>query len=126
MAFDSGEAEVEALEFDGEAFVVDAEGMEDGGVEFVHVDGVFGDVVTEVVGCPIGEARLDSTSGHPTGEAAGVVVAAVVFAGEFALAIDGAAELAGPDDEGVLEHVALLEVLEEGGCRLVRVKALAG
>ena len=46
----AGEAEVEALEFDGEAFVVDTELVEDGGLEVVDFDDVFDGVVAEFVG----------------------------------------------------------------------------
>ena len=45
MAGDVGQAVVAALEFVGEAFVVDAEEVEEGGLKVVDVDGVFGDVV---------------------------------------------------------------------------------
>ena len=50
VAVDVGEAEVAALGSVGEAGVFDAHEVEDGGVEVVDVDGVFGDVVAEVVG----------------------------------------------------------------------------
>ena len=53
-----------------------------------------------------------------------MVVAAVVLVGELALAVGGAAELAAPDDQGVVEHAALLEVLDEGRAGLVDVLAL--
>ncbi len=54
------------------------------------------------------------------------MVATVVGLGETALAVDGAAELAAPDDEGVIEHAALLEIADEGGAGLVNVLALGG
>ena len=38
------------------------------------------------------------------------MVAPVVVAAQFALAIDCAAEFSTPDDEGVIEHAALFEV----------------
>ena len=42
------------------------------------------------------------------GEAAGMMVAAVVVGGQRALAVDGPAELAAPDDQRVVEQPALL------------------
>ena len=50
VVFDSGEAEVEAEVAEGEAFVVDAKELENGSLEVVDVDRVFGDVEAEVVG----------------------------------------------------------------------------
>jgi hypothetical protein len=53
------------LEAVGEALVVDAELVEEGGVEVVDVDGVLDDVEAEVV-CPaVTVARLDAAAGHP-------------------------------------------------------------
>ncbi len=51
-----GEAEVAALVAEGEALVVEAELVQDGGVEVVHVHGVLGDVEAELVRFAVGEA----------------------------------------------------------------------
>ena len=61
---DVGEAELAALVAEGEAFVIDAEEVEDGGVEVVDVDGVFGDGVAEFVGLAVGRniAEIDAGS----------------------------------------------------------------
>jgi len=69
---------------------------------------------------------LDTASGHPHGEAAGVMVAAVILVRQFALAVGRATEFAGEDQDGVVEQPALLEILNEGGAGLVDVEALAG
>ncbi len=122
---DAGESLVEALEGEGEAVVVDAELVEDGGVEVADADFVFGDVVGVVVGFAVGDAAFDASAGHPGGEAFGVVVAAVVVTGESALAVGGASEFSGEDDEGVIEHAALFEVVDEAGAGLVDVVGLA-
>src|SRR5258708_3735143 len=105
--FDAGELLVEALELVGEAFVVDAHAVEDGGVQVVDVDGVFDGVVGEVVGFAVDVAGLDAAAGEPGAEVSGVMVAAVVFVGEFSLGIDGAAELTAPDDERFVEQAVL-------------------
>ena len=44
------------------------------------------------------------------GEAARMMIAAVVLARQLALAVDRPAELAAPDDQRVVEHAALLQV----------------
>ena len=59
-----------------------------------------------------------------TREAARMMVAAVILRREIALAVDGAAEFAAPDDQRVVEHAALLQVLDQRGRGLVGVAAL--
>ena len=104
----------------------EAEEVKDGGVEVADVEGVFDNVVGEVVGFAVDGSTFGTASGHPHGEAAGVVVAAVIGLGEAALGVDGSAEFAAPNDEGVFEHAALLEVFDEGVAGLVDVFALGG
>ena len=70
--------------------------------------GILDDVVAEVVGLAVDRAALRAAAGHPHGEAARVMVAAVVLVGQAALRVDRAAEFAAPDDERVVEHAALL------------------
>src|SRR5437867_11840266 len=80
-----GEAEVAALELVDQLLVVDAQQAEHGGVEVMDVDGVFDDVVAVVVGLAVDQARFDPAAGGPEGEAAAVMVAAIVGGGEGAL-----------------------------------------
>src|SRR5262249_55546955 len=67
-----------------------------------------------LVGAAVDGAPLDAPAGEPDGEAEGVVVPAVAPLGER-----GAAELAGPDDQGGVEQAAALEVGEQGADGLV-------
>ena len=53
------------------------------------------------------------------------MVATVVFFGQRALRVDRAAELAAPDDQRVVQHTALLQILNQRGRWLVRLQALA-
>ena len=62
----------------GQTLVVDAQERQDGGVEVMDVNRVGDDVVAERVGLAVGQARLDSASRCPDGEAAGMVIAAIV------------------------------------------------
>lgn len=114
---------VESLVFEGEAFVIDAKAMERGGSEVTDVHRIFDDVVAEVIGLAMHAATGDAATGHPHAEAAAVVVAPGV---ELALTVYTAAEFAAPDDEGVVEHTALLEVGHQSGGGLVGVLALGG
>ncbi len=72
----------------------------------MYVDGVLGDVVAPIISLAMSDAALYPSAGQPDGKAAGMVVAAVGF-GVAALAVDGAAEFAAPDDEGVVEEAAI-------------------
>ena len=126
VVFDSGEAEVEAEVTEGEAFVVDAKELENGGLEVVDVDRVFGDVEAEVVGLAEGDAGLDAAAGHPHGEGLGVVVATVAaFEGGTGFYHGSASKFSAPDDQSVFEHAAFLEILDEGGTGLVGFLGLA-
>jgi hypothetical protein len=49
---DIGQAKVPALEPVGQFLVVQAQTMEDGGVEVVDVDGAIDHVITKVIGLP--------------------------------------------------------------------------
>lgn len=100
--------------------------MQDGGVEVADMKRVFDDVVREVVGFSVDGAAFGAAAGHPHGEATRVVVATVVFPGETALGVDGAAKFTAPDDESVFEHAPLFEVFDQGMARLIDVFALGG
>src|SRR6266478_5080334 len=89
-------------------------------------DRIAGDVIAIVVGFAVADAGLDAAARQPEGKATWVVIAAVIVGGQFALAVNSPAELAAPDDQGVVEQAALFQVLDEGCGRLVRVAALAG
>ena len=44
-----------------------------------------------------------------------MVVAPVVFTGQFSLAVHGSAKFPAPDHQGLIEQAALLEVVDQGG-----------
>lgn len=62
---DVGEAVVAALKFESEFFVINAQEVEDTGVEVMNAYGIFGDVVGVVVGFADGLAGLDAASCEP-------------------------------------------------------------
>ena len=107
-----GKAAVDAVFAEGEFFVIEAELVEDGGVDVVDLGGVFavGGFVAPLVAFAVGDAAFDAAAGEPVGEDVLVVVA--TFA---ALGRGHAAEFGGPEDEGVVEHAALLEILDQSG-----------
>src|SRR6516165_6302132 len=82
VLFHAREAHVEALELVGKAAMIDAQAVEDGGVEVVDVYGILDHVVAEIIGLAVHEPLLDSAAGKPDGEALGMVVAAIVVLGQ--------------------------------------------
>ena len=60
---------------ENQAAMVQAEAVEQRGVEIVNTDTVFHGVIAEFVGCSMNRAALDTTSGHPHREAVRPVVA---------------------------------------------------
>src|SRR5688572_21355049 len=114
------EAEVAALEAEGEFGVFDPEEVEDGGVKVVDVDAVFDRVEAEFVRLADDGAAFDATAGQPHGESVNVVVAA---SGVAVLAHGCAAEFAAPNDKGVVEEPAGFQVFHEGGLTLIDIAA---
>src|SRR5262249_27051733 len=118
ITVDVGQAEVAAGVPERQPLVVQTHEMKNGRVQVVDVDAVLDGTEAELVRRPVGHAALDAAAGHPHREAPVVVVAAVA-----ALAGRGAAELAAPDDERVVEQAALLQVGEQCGHGPVDVAA---
>lgn len=113
-AVDVSEEAVGAVVAEGEAFEVETEEVKEGGVLVVAHGGPLGGVEGEVVGLADGGAPLDPAAGHPGDEGVSVVVAALA-----PLAVRSAAELGGPEDDGLVEQAAGLQVFQEGGDGLV-------
>ena len=119
---DIGEAHVEALEFDREFFVIKAQKVKQGRMEVVNVDGILSGVEPEFVRGPKGETGFHAAAREPHGESVRVVITAVVAA----LNHRRATELTAPDDDGVLEESALLQITHQSGTGLVGLPALFG
>ena len=96
---DSGEALIEALERESEAFVINAKAMEHGGIKIADVRGVLNDVVAEVIGLAVGRASFNTATGHAHTKAAAVVVPAT---SEGSLTVGGTAKFTAPDNEGIV------------------------
>ena len=79
------QAEAAALVEVGQAFVVNAQQAQHGGVEVVNVDAALRDVVTEIVRLAIDQAGLHTAASHPGGETARMMVTPVIIRREFAL-----------------------------------------
>ena len=113
-----GEAEISALEAVGEAFVIEAELMQNCRVQVMHVDGAVGDFVAEIVARAVNFSGFEASSGSPHRKCVDVVVASSGPAvADFAHG--SAAEFSTPDDDGVFEESALFQVENKGGGGLV-------
>ena len=100
--------------------VFDTEEVEHGGVEVVHFDPVFDGFVAPFVSGAVDGAGFDASSGKPDGVAVLVVVAAILALGK-----GSAAKLAGfEDNEGVVEHAPLFEVIDKAAMGWSTARAL--
>src|SRR5262245_21437856 len=95
----------------------------------MHVHTIDFGAEAEWVSRAVDVAPLDAATGEPGGEAPMIVIAAVdaasVRSGSRQVHRGRAAEFASPDDERVVEHAALLEILEQGADRLVALPSEA-
>ena len=98
--------------------------MEQCRVQIVHVNGIGDNVVTEVVGLSVNNARPDASAGEPHCEAATVMIPTVVGRSELALTISRAAKLAAPDDQCLVQESSLFQITDQGRGRLIDVLAL--
>src|SRR5437868_7127557 len=120
--------------------MVNPELVENCGLEIMDMDGAgyelaflrmqnlavgVGNVVTVIVRPAVSNAGFGAASGHPNAETARMMIATVIILREFALGITRAPEFAAPNDERVIEHTALFEILNEGSAGLVRLARLA-
>ena len=53
MSVDVGQAEVSALVFKGQSLVVDAQQVQNGSMEIMHVNAVFSDIVWIIIRLPV-------------------------------------------------------------------------
>ena len=130
LAADVCQAEIAARVAEGQALVIQAQEVQDRGLQIVDVDRVFDDVKTQIVGGAIERARLDAAAGHPHRECLRVMIAAqATMENRVAFHHRRAAEFAAPNHERLIEQTALFEVAQGrlpldpspgssgGGCR---------
>src|SRR5262249_7088770 len=97
ISVDVGEPIVPAAEAVGQLFGVDAQQMQNGGVQVVDVDLLLGRVPAELVGGAMGHAAPDAAASQPHREPERVMLAAVV-----ALGSRRPPELAAPEHQRLL------------------------
>ena len=79
-------------------------------MKIADVDHIIDGVVAEFIGGAVTDSALDSASGHPHGKTLDVVI---TTGASLALEHGSASEFASPDDKGVVEQTALLQVRQE-------------
>lgn len=114
LAFDVGQAKITTGKFVSEAFVVQPQQVQDGGVQVMQVNFIACGKVSEFVGRPVPLTSFDAAPGEEHGVSDIVVVTSV-----RALRDGRSSEFAAPDQQRVIQHAALLQVQDQGGDRLV-------
>lgn len=114
--FDARQALIQALEFERELLVIEAQLMKDRGVQVADVDGIVDGVKAQIIGAAIGDSGLHPAAGHPHCKCVGMVIAAIVPA---TLDHRSASKFAAPDDQSFVQHATLLEVLDQGRATLI-------
>ena len=64
-------------------------------------------------------ATVDTAARHTHGKTSRVVITAIVGFGEATLAVDRASELTTPDDQRIVQHATLPEILDQGSTGLI-------
>src|SRR6266478_1911485 len=85
----------------------------------MDVDFVVDGGVAEIVGGADNLAPFDASAGHPGAEAAWTVIAALAV-----LSGGSSAKFAGPNNEGLVQQAAALQVREQSGDGLIRLAAM--
>ena len=101
--FDSGQALLQALVWESELVIVDSEAMKNGGIQFVQVYRVLGDVIAEIIGFSVGDPFFDSAACHPHAKVTGMVIPSVVLPCEFSLTVDCSPEFTAKHHQRILE-----------------------
>ena len=94
-----GEAEVAAVITVGKFFVIEAQLMENGGMEVMHVHSTLHGVVTVFVGIAVGETGLEAAAGEAHGKTIGVMVSPRALI----LRVRRAAEFTAPPYDGIIK-----------------------
>jgi hypothetical protein len=117
---------IQSLEGIGQPFVINAQLMQNRGIYIVNVDRSLKDIVTKIVRLPEHRTSADSTATKPERVTTTMMIASVIFGSQLPLAVNGTAKLSAPDNQCFIEHSPLLEILDEGGCGLIRIFTLTG
>ncbi len=124
MAMHVGQPALDAVVIERQPRVVDAQQVQDRGVEVVDIDRLLGHLPADVVGRSVSDAVLEAGSGQPDAEGVRVVIAASTHFTVPTFGIGRAAELGVEDHQRVVGHPALTQSAHQRGDRLVDLVGL--
>jgi len=121
-----GESKIATLVAEGQTLVIQTKAVHKGGVQIMHVHFVLDDIEAQFVSLANHLAALYSSARNPHAEGQTVMVPAlaVFLIGLSVLDQRRAAKLPAPDQQGVFQQAALIEVLQKGCDGLVSYVAL--
>ncbi len=90
--------------------VIDAELVQDRGVQIVKMDLVLDRVVPVLIGFSVRHPATNAASGHPHRKSVRIVVATISVFG-----CRSASEFSAPDNQGFFKQSSRLEILEQSG-----------
>ena len=122
-AFNSNQPLVEAVVEEAQLVGVESHLGQYGRVQVPDVETILDGMGSELIGLPDADTSLDASARHEHRETVGVVVSPRPL-GVFSRRL--ATELAAPDNQGLIEHTALLEILDQPGDRLVCIACMEG
>ena len=120
---DVSEAEITPLESIGELIVIDAEEVQESGVQVVHVNLVFSGIETKIIGRSVDRSGLDAATRHPNGVSMRMMIPTDLVRLEGSLHHRSPTKLTAPKDQGFVEKAALLKIFDEGDGRLIGLGA---
>ena len=101
-----------------ELFVVEAEQVQDRGVEVVHMNFVLGDLNAVIVRTAVANAGSDAGAGHPRTKHGRMMLAAFIFG----IGHKGSAsKFSSPNDQGIVQHAARFEIFEQRSYGLIDI-----
>src|SRR5215831_7154455 len=103
-----------------QASMIDTQAAQNGCVQVVNMDRIFGDIVRVVVCLTNCNTSLNTAAREPGGEATRVVISPILLRSQFTLAVDGTSEFTGPDHQRVFQQSAGAQVLNEGRAGSIR------
>jgi hypothetical protein len=111
-----GQAKISTLETEGQLCVVEAEQMQDRGVEIVDVHGVLNRIEPKFIGATMHMAFLQTATCHPYAEGPIVVIASIVATLDHRCP----SKFATPNNKRIIQHAQTLEVFDQGGAGFIR------
>lgn len=109
-----GQSGLSAFVEEGQPGVIESEKVKNGRVQIVDMNAIDLGAKADGIGGAVGDSALDAAAGKKNGEAVRVVISPFSAFGHR-----HSAEFAAPNDEGLLQQPATLEVFEKAGDRSI-------